>query len=202
MPWWEIIGWTGSALVVISLIVPSIRRFRTLNLAGSLIATVYNVVFGIWPYAAMNAVIAIIDAYWLYRLRSGGREYRFVPAEADSPLVRDFLEVHAAGIEEAFPGFSHSDLSTAGAHLMMCADEIAGVFVHVNNGDEGRVLLDYVTDRHRDLTPGRALYSDEGVRRAVPAALRLARSATSDPAYFERMGFIAEGDDLLLSLHA
>ncbi|CRH70995.1 Uncharacterised protein [Chlamydia trachomatis] len=84
---------------------------------------------------------------------------------------------------------------------MMCADEIAGVFVHVNNGDEGRVLLDYVTDRHRDLTPGRALYSDEGVRRAVPAALRLARSATSDPAYFERMGFIAEGDELLLSLH-
>ena len=74
MPWWEIIGWTGSALVVISLIVPSIRRFRTLNFAGSLIATVYNVVFGIWPYAAMNAVIAIIDAYWLYRLSSGERE--------------------------------------------------------------------------------------------------------------------------------
>ena len=200
MPWWEIIGWTGSALVVISLIVPSIRRFRTLNFLGSLIATVYNAVFGIWPYAAMNAVIAVIDAYWLYRLSRGGREYRFVPIDADSPLVRDFLSVHATGIAEAFPDFSSSDLRSAGAHLMMCGDEIAGVFVCASNGEEGRVLLDYVTDRHRDLTPGRALYADAGVREAVPATLRLARKSTSDPAYFERMGFIAEGDELLCNL--
>ena len=60
MPWWEVIGWTGSVLVVVSLVVASVRRFRRLNLAGSLIATVYNVAFGIWPYAAMNAVITLI----------------------------------------------------------------------------------------------------------------------------------------------
>ncbi|MCI7551364.1 MAG: hypothetical protein PUK40_07770 [Actinomycetaceae bacterium] len=71
MPIWEIIGWAGSILVVVSLMVPSVRRFRILNLTGSALATAYNLYFGIWPYAAMNGAIVLINVYWLWRL---GRE--------------------------------------------------------------------------------------------------------------------------------
>jgi hypothetical protein len=57
----EIIGWIGSALVVVSLMQARVLRFRVLNLVGSLIATGYNAWVGIWPFAVMNGVIAVID---------------------------------------------------------------------------------------------------------------------------------------------
>jgi hypothetical protein len=68
MPLLEIIGWIGSALVVVSLMQARVLRFRVLNLVGSLIATGYNAWVGIWPFAVMNGVIAVIDIYWLWRL--------------------------------------------------------------------------------------------------------------------------------------
>lgn len=201
MPWWEIIGWTGSALVVISLIIPSIRRFRMLNLAGSLIATVYNIAFGIWPYAAMNAVITVIDAYWLYRLRSGTREYRFVRLAPDSPLVADFLACHGADIAQAFPQFAKRYQNATGAYLTMNKDEIAGIFLYEDCAGRGSVLADYVTQRYRDLTPGLAFYNDAKVCAELPFSLSIEREATTDPAYFEKMGFEASDDVLTLKVH-
>ncbi|WP_136194553.1 YgjV family protein [Actinomyces procaprae] len=69
----EIVGWAGSGLVVISLVVASQRAFRGLNLAGSLIATAYNAILGVWPAVGMNTAIALIDIYWLLRLRRDSR---------------------------------------------------------------------------------------------------------------------------------
>ena len=68
MPWLEIIGWIGSGLVVWSLMVARVTKFRWMNLAGSSIAAAYNGVIGVWPFMAMNAIIAVIDIYWLVRL--------------------------------------------------------------------------------------------------------------------------------------
>lgn len=202
MPIWEIIGWTGSALVVISLVVPSIRKFRTLNLVGSLIATVYNVVFGIWPYAAMNAVIAIIDAYWLIRLQGGAnREYRIVPARSDSEVVTDFAARHEAGIRENFPRFTPAGLVGKTAYLTMCGDEVVGLFCHESGVDGGRVLIDFVTERHRDLKPGSVLYADPGVRASAAPALILDEGAVADPAYFRKMGFEPQGGALVRPMH-
>jgi len=73
----EIVGWIGSGLVVISLVVANQRTFRSLNLTGSLIATAYNMILGVWPAVGMNATIALIDLYWLLRLRR--RPLRRIP---------------------------------------------------------------------------------------------------------------------------
>ena len=63
MPWLEIIGWIGSGLVVWSLMVARVTKFRWMNLAGSSIAAAYNGVIGVWPFMAMNAIIAVIDIF-------------------------------------------------------------------------------------------------------------------------------------------
>jgi len=65
MVWLEIVGWAGSLLVIVSLTQARVLRFRWLNLAGAVIATAYNTIVGIWPFAVMNGVIAVIDVYWL-----------------------------------------------------------------------------------------------------------------------------------------
>ncbi|MBW3068654.1 YgjV family protein [Actinomyces sp. 594] len=82
----EIVGWAGSGLVIVSLVVANQRTFRRLNLAGSLIATAYNLVLGVWPAVGMNATIALIDLYWLIRLR---RSVSPLPESGEVPgLVR------------------------------------------------------------------------------------------------------------------
>ncbi|SPT54134.1 Uncharacterised protein [Actinomyces bovis] len=197
MPWWEVIGWAGSVLVVVSLMVPSVRRFRLLNLSGSLIATVYNVVFMIWPYAAMNAVIAVIDAYWLIRLRqSGERHYSVCAVEPGSALVTRFVERHGAGISKAFPGFEGATLEGARSFVTLCDDEIIGLFAYQQQGTVGQILLDYVTDRFRDLKPGRTLYADPAIRKSGIESLVVAQSAVHDRHYFERQGFTATDGEL------
>lgn len=200
MPWWEIIGWTGSALVVISLIVPSLRKFRTLNLIGSAIATIYNIAFGIWPYAAMNAIISLIDLYWLIKLMSAKKEYTVIPAEPSSQVVQGFIRAHVQELARTFPGFEPAFEQDARALLVMSGDEIAGLFAYTIDGVQGRIVCDFVTERHRDLTPGRALYSDENLRNSGISRLVIAQTMTNDPRYFAKMGFRSEGNDLIYAL--
>lgn len=82
MTWFEVFGWIGSGLVVLSLMLASTKRFRWFNFWGCVIAVIYNGVLAIWPFFAMNFAIAVIDAYWLYkiyrdeRLNSPSREVR------------------------------------------------------------------------------------------------------------------------------
>ncbi|HEY0187280.1 MAG TPA: hypothetical protein VGC67_07310 [Cellulomonas sp.] len=109
MPLLEIVGWTGSVLVVVSLMQARVLRFRVLNLVGSVIATGYNAWAGIWPFMAMNAVIAAIDAYWLWRLqreRHDSSAYQVVEVGADDQYLTHVLGVHAADIAGFYPSFA------------------------------------------------------------------------------------------------
>ncbi|MDO4888664.1 MAG: hypothetical protein Q3979_08205 [Actinomycetaceae bacterium] len=81
----EIIGWTGSGLVVLSLVVANQRTFRWLNFAGAFIVTTYNLILGVWPAVGMNAVIALIDLYWLMRLHA---EAKAPGLEASGPKAQ------------------------------------------------------------------------------------------------------------------
>lgn len=66
--WFELFGWLGSILVVVSLALPNTVAFRSFNLIGSAIAAIYNLSLGIWPYFAMNGAICLINIYWLIRI--------------------------------------------------------------------------------------------------------------------------------------
>ncbi len=112
MPWWEIVGWAGSVLVVLSLMQARVWRFRVMNLVGAVLATAYNAVFGIWAFAAMNGAIAVIDVYWLWRLRrerSDAAVYAVVEVARDDAYLRHVLAVHADDVAR------HRTVPAAGA---------------------------------------------------------------------------------------
>ncbi|MFP7696353.1 hypothetical protein [Trueperella sp. LYQ143] len=84
----EIFGWTGSLMVICSLILASQVKFRWYNLIGSLIATIYNAILAVWPFMAMNAAIVLIDAYWLWRLdREAKTHAQHTANTSDTPQV-------------------------------------------------------------------------------------------------------------------
>ena len=204
MPVLEIIGWVGSVLVVVSLMQARVLRFRWLNFAGSVIATAYNTVVGIWPFAAMNGVIAVIDAYWLWRLtreRHDADVYEVVPVGAGDHYLRHVLGVHAGDIARYYPSFGlpgdapgDAPAAAAGrrwAYLVLRGDETVGVVVVRDAGDGvGEVELDWVTPRFRDFAPGEFVYRRSGAFAGTGLhSLVVAEDARDTGPYLERVGF-------------
>jgi hypothetical protein len=198
MVWLEVAGWVGSVLVVLSLMVAGVWRFRVLNLVGALIATGYNVWLEIWPFAAMNGAIAVIDAYWLLRLqreRHDDATYEVVEVAADDAYLAHVLRAHAADIARFYPSFSGSVPPDGGpgrhAFLVLRGDETVGVVVVRGHDDAvAHIELDYVTPRFRDFTPGEFVYRRSGVfARHGYRRLVVPRDVVGSQDYYERVGF-------------
>lgn len=209
MPVLEIIGWVGSVLVVVSLMQARVLRFRWLNFAGSVIATAYNTIVGIWPFAAMNGVIAVIDAYWLWRLtreRHDADVYEVVPVGAGDHYLRHVLGVHADDIARFYPSFGlpgdapgdvpgdapgEAAAARRWAYLVLRGDETVGVVVVRDAGDGvGEVELDWVTPRFRDFAPGEFVYRRSGAFAGTGLrSLVVAEDARDTGPYLERVGF-------------
>jgi len=62
---YEIIGYTASALVAISLMMSSIVKLRVINLIGAALFTLYGLLIGAYPVAVLNFSIVLIDLYYL-----------------------------------------------------------------------------------------------------------------------------------------
>ena len=98
----SIIGWGGSALVVLSLLQTRILRLRLLNLIGCVILVGFNLAIGVWPMVGMNAVLAVINVVHLWRLlghRHDEAEYTVLPVnETDVPWgvdsIPEFVRLH------------------------------------------------------------------------------------------------------------
>ncbi|PZR53439.1 hypothetical protein DNL40_07990 [Xylanimonas oleitrophica] len=199
VPWLEIGGWVGSALVVWSLTQARVLRFRWLNLTGSVIATIYNVIAGIWPFVAMNAAISLINVYWLqrlYRERHDEAVYTVVEVAPDDAYLLHVLRTHAEDIARFAPHFEAGRTAGRSAFLVQRGDETVGVMVLSDAGrGEALVELDWVSERFRDFTPGEFVHRRSGIfaskgfdRVVVPHA------ETHDLTYLHRVGFRSDGE--------
>lgn len=208
MDWFEAFGWLGSVLVVLSLTLSDLRRFRTVNLIGSVIATIYNAAIEIWPFAAMNGAIALINICWLIRLhreRFVLRTYQVLRADLSSDAVQHMLSQHGEEIAGFYPQFDpHSPDEGRHAFLVANGDVTVGLVVLHETGDAtGQVEVDYVTKAYRNYSPGEFVYQDSGVisdlglrRLFVPG------DAGGDEKYFRRVGFVPAADGLVLQVVA
>lgn len=210
--WLEVIGWVGSGLVVWSLMQARVLRFRWMNLAGSAVAAGYNAWVGIWPFAVMNGVIAIIDVYWLlrlYREADDAETYQVVEVRPDDSYLHHVLGVHTKDVATFHPAFDLGDLEGAGsvgesegrqapgarsAFLVLRRDETVGAVIVRDLGDAtATVELDWVSPRFRDFNPGRFVHNASGIF----AAKGFDRVVWDDPAagardYLSTVGFAPE----------
>lgn len=64
----EAVGYIGSALVVISMLMSSVVRLRIVNSVGAGIFTVYALLIRSYPTAVMNFCLVVINLYHLWRM--------------------------------------------------------------------------------------------------------------------------------------
>jgi hypothetical protein len=205
--WLEVIGWTGSALLVWSLLQTRLLRLRALNLIGSLVLIGYNAALRVWPMVGLNLVLAIINVWYLGRMlatRHDERAYQVVEVRTDDEFLAHTLRLHAADIARFNPNFRPDHgAPDRSAFLVVRADEVVGVvLVRAAAGAEvAHVELDYVTRRFRDFTPGEFVYrrsrlfTERGFRRVVTPPGMVAP-------YYHRLGFRRDGASYVLELPA
>lgn len=161
---YELIGYAGSILIVVSLAMSSIIRLRVINLAGALTFGFYGLLIGSTPVLVTNAVIAGLDLWYLRKELSTREKLKVIAVEVDDPFMVEFLDFYATDIEKFRPGFE-APASPDVAYVMLRDVNPAGVFI-ARGTDDGvlNIDLDYVAPPYRDLRSGACLYGNDCVR--------------------------------------
>ena len=183
----ELIGYLGSVLVVISMLMTSVVRLRVINLIGSAIFTCYALLIKSYPTAAMNLFLVGINVYHLVRLLKAHKNYDLVTADLKNSYVTYLLEKNRDDILKWFPEFSLPD-ETGIAFLVCCDSNPAGLFLGraAGNGDI-EVLLDYATPVYRDTSVG--VYLHSRLAEAGYRSLVFRSYAPQHEAYMKRVGY-------------
>jgi len=201
--WLDVLGWGGSALLVYSLLQASVLRLRALNAIACLILLVFNWALSVWPMVGMNTVLVLINAFFIVtmlRERHDESAFEVLEVSPTDEYLRHMLRVHGGDILKFNPSFVHDPAGTHDAFLVQKGDETVGVvLLHHEEGDTAEVLLDYVTPRYRDISPGEfvwrrsGLLSSRGIRRVVTPPGMIG-------AYYDRLGFRREGESWVLEV--
>ena len=193
MPWLDLVGWLGSALLIYSVMQARVLRFRVLNLAASAILAGFNAALEIWPMVAMNVALCGINLWHIRHLvatRHDAATYEVLAVGPQDEYLRHVLRVHQADILKYQPDFVwDSAVERNLAFLVQRGDETVGVVLVRDEGDGvARVVLDYVTQRFRDFSPGEFVWRhstalrDHGFRRVITPEHMVAP-------YYARIGF-------------
>ena len=197
----EIIGYVGSALVVISMLMTSVVQLRIINLIGSVIFTCYALLIKSYPTAAMNLFLVCINIYHLVRLLKVQKSYDLIAVDKDSGFVAYLLEKYGEDIRSFFPSFSFNRDEVDTAYLVCCDSSPAGLLLGKCCNGTIDVQLDYAMPVYRDTSVGRFLHSrlaKEGFHSLV-----FRETAPRHVAYMEKVGYKKnEKNEYVLTLKA
>ncbi len=201
--WLDILGWGGSALLVFSLLQARVLRFRTLNLVACVILVAFNAFLSIWPMVGMNVVLAAINIWFIVKLlgeRHDEAVFEVLEVGPRDEYLRRTLRIHGSDILRFQPDLLWDPADDANrAFMILRGDETVGVVLMHAEGDVARVLLDYVTPKYRDFTPGEFVWRRSDVLREAGF-----RTVVTPPgmvgAYYDQIGFRRAEESYVLDL--
>lgn len=195
----ELIGYVGSAFVVVSLTRTSILKLRLFGLAGAAFFVVYSVIIEAYPIAVVNIVIVGIHLYFLRGLLSRKSElFTTLEVRGDSRYLDYFLRFHEDDIRNYREDFRFEPREDQ-LRVFVLRDLVpAGLLIGRPCADHAfEVELDYVIPRYRDLRIAEFLFSPSSGVFTDPLCKRAwSRPGTSSNVeYLEKMGFERAADD-------
>ena len=188
----ELIGYLGSALVVVSMLMSSVVKLRVINTIGSGIFAAYALMIHSYPTALMNICLVGINIYNLLKLRQKGPSYDLVDAAQRDGLLHYLLDYYREDIQTYFPGFPGAGAAADRAYIVCCSGNPAGVLLGIERAPGTlQVTLDYSTPTYRDCSIGAYLYGklpSKGVQTLIFGE----EESKAHAAYLTRVGFARE----------
>ena len=191
---YEIIGYIASALVAISLMMSSILKLRIINLIGAAFFTLYGLLIGAYPVAAVNFIIVVIDLYYLYDIYTAKEYFTLLKVRSDSKYLDYFLNFYDQEIKKFIPHFSFPNSTDNSLLVFFILRNMvpAGLFIgEFEKRNQLFVKLDFVIPGYRDFKVAEFLYvtqADIFKARGVQKIYSRPESKTH-AAYLQRIGF-------------
>lgn len=187
----DMIGYLGSALVVVSMLMTSVIKLRVINTIGSCIFAAYACIIHSYPTAIMNFCLVAINVYNLIHILKKDQHYDLIDGNADETFVTYILNHYKEDIKIFFPDFHMNPVDIDIAYIV-CADAIpAGVFLgRRTDRNTVEIILDYSTPAYRDCSVGTYLYSKlpmKGIHRLIYAG-----RGEKHKSYLLKVGFVLE----------
>lgn len=188
--YYEIIGYIGTALVILSMMMTSATKLRIVNISGSVVSTIYALLVGTYPVALLNLSLIAVNVVQL--LRAAGHKHNFTHLllDAGDKTLLHFLEVYREDIEKFFPNYRLTAYPNTEVHIVYIGAEPVGVLVGTRAADVFSIELDYAIPKYRDLSVGRFLFANlkaEGVE-----MLTARDGSKSYVNYMKKLGFADE----------
>lgn len=194
----ELIGYLGSLLVIVSMLMTSVVKLRIINTIGSVIFCAYALCIHSYPTAAMQVCLIIINIINLYKLNNTKKEYAAVETGATDGFLTHFLFTNSTDIKKYFPDFSAPE-SGDKIFLITCEQVPAGTFIAKDEGDGNLIIkLDYTRPAYRDCSAGKFLYAQ--LKKLGIKKLKAKTKIPSHEKYLRKMGFTPEGEAFIKEL--
>lgn len=192
----EIIGYIGSVLVAVSLMMKSLLRLRIINLSGAMFFMVYGILLKALPVAFLNGIIVCIDLYYLSQMWRQRDYFTFLEVTPKSDYMRTFLDFHKDDIARIIPSFSYQQDEALLCFFVLRNMIPAGLFIARIEGDEAYIKLDYVIPNYRDLKVARFIFEENAAFFLQHGIYRFVSEGGSDfhRKYLKRMGFTESGN--------
>lgn len=156
---YEIIGYTASVIIAISMTMSSIVKFRWINLVGASTFATYGLLIGAIPVALLNGFIVAVDIFYLTRIYSKKEIFEVLEIRGDNNYLLRFLKFHNKDIQTFFPGFSYKPEINTISFFVLRNMHVAGIFLaHKDEDGALSVGLDYGVPEYRDYKNGRFIY--------------------------------------------
>ena len=194
----EFIGYLGSILVAVSLMMKSLLRLRIINLFGAFFFTTYGALLSAYPVAFLNGLIVCIDLYYLFQMWRQKDFFTFLEVSPQSEYLRAFTNFYKDDIAGIIPNYAHQ---TEPEDSLLCFFILrnmvpAGLFITRVQGEDAHIQLDYVIPNYRDFRVANFIFEDNaafftqrGIRRFVSES-----GSEFHRKYLERMQFILTGE--------
>jgi hypothetical protein len=198
----EIVGYAGSVLVAVSLMMRSVRRLRWINMWGALALAVYGLMLSAYPVFALNAFIVAVNLVYLWKMSRQRDYFSLLPVKpGQDELLAEFLRFYRADIAKFFPSFDLNKLGAVSAVFVMRNMLPVGLFVfETYPPGTATIHLDYVTAEYRDHKNAHYLFvanAEEWRTREIRQFVAKGE-VEAHRSYLKRIGFRPDPTDPLL----
>lgn len=185
----EIVGYIGSALVVISMLMTSVVKLRIVNMIGSVVSGTYAFIIGSFPLALMNVCLIIINIFNLVKLLKTKQQYDFIECSLNDSFLKYFLIKYEEDIKKYFANFDNEKEKADIAYAVVVDGKPAGLTLGKKvKEDTVDIVIDYSIPTYRDCSIGKYLYSKLPNVGLKYLTFRKGKSYAHE-SYLEKVGF-------------
>lgn len=191
----EIIGYAGAILVLLSFAMASDFKMHMLNIIGSMAFVIYGLIRQVYPFSLLGAVLIAIHLYLLIHTIRHLDSFSLQPLSIQENSYQHFLTYYADDIAGFFPDF-HGDTPCDMAFMIYHDAVPVAIFLANQISEyEIEIVLDYAIPKFRDYSIGQFLYrqlSHMGYHKAV-----FHGEYEKHIKYLKKMEFTKEGNDYI-----